>query len=247
MQLTHESLWNSLFEKVWWHSIPPLLDKVLQVPLPASLRAVLSRNAATVLFPFTMGVPRGFCPHHSMVSGFQAAVNSPHDLFVHLKSCWSRRMFYNFHSPLSLAYHWLEPQAKVLWTNIPLYECCFLVLTHFRALLKWKVVKISSCGERESVAPCLCSNVVSLKNLSTTLSAIIKQKCVSRSEHVLAFLSVGAGGVCCGQPGKKIRIMNLYRTFPLENPAKGACLVSWEMLVSPCLGNAFKRKGKLGQ
>lgn len=129
------------------------------------------------------------------------------------------------HLPFSFEFSLpLEPQAKVLWPDIPLYECCLVVLTHSRALLKGSAAKISSSGERESVAPCLCSNLLSPKNLSTTLSAIIKQKCVARSEHVLAFLSISAGGVCCDQPGKKIRIMNLCRTFPLENPAKGACL-----------------------
>lgn len=42
--------------------------------------------------------------------------------------------------------------------------------------------------------------------------------------------------------GKKLRRMNFYRTFPLENPAKGAWGVFWEMLVSPCSVNAFQRK-----
>ena len=32
------------------------------------------------------------------------------------------------------------------------------------------------------------------------------------------------------------------RTLPLENPAKGTCVVFWEMLFSLCSGNAFRRK-----
>lgn len=74
-QLTQRQQWNRLSEKVWWLPNPPLLDTVLWVPL-RYCKAVLSRNAAAVLFRCTVGS----CPPPPMVPGFQAAVNSPQDL-----------------------------------------------------------------------------------------------------------------------------------------------------------------------
>lgn len=117
---------------------------------------------------------------------------------------------------------------------MPLYECCLTALAHFRALLKGTVVKLSSPGE--SVALCLCSNPLWLKNLKYRFECCNRagmcgwgngkplQGC-ARSEHVLAFLSASASGCGCGQQGKKRRRMNFCRTFSLENRAKGACVV----------------------
>lgn len=83
--------------------------------------AVLTRNAATGLFPCTVSMPRGSCPCPPMVPGVQAAMNSPQVLYLS-PGLVPLEKENTLHLPLSFEFSLpLESQAEVLWPSMPLF------------------------------------------------------------------------------------------------------------------------------
>lgn len=105
-------------------------------------------------------------------------------------------------------------------------------------------------GRRASLLACtaVCFD---LKIQSSSSSAVIKQECeamtslweaVPGASTCWPFCLPALVVVIVANRLKKTRRRNCCRIFPLENPAKGACVVFWEISVSLCPSSAFQRK-----